>query len=157
MDDVLRRHPVISLLAAAYGGTMVVLSLTPASDGERVLPLLNRLADLAQGPARADWITVEAADFAVGMLLFVPLGILLVLLVGRRRWLFVIVVGVLASCWIELAQGIWLGDRLSDSRDVVANTVGITLGVVVALVVTWPALHRDRRLAAARPARHAGA
>jgi glycopeptide antibiotics resistance protein len=154
---VLRRHPVLSLLTVAYGVALAILTLTPAADGERVYSLLTRLVALFERFDRTDWITYGVAEFAANIVLFVPLGVLLVLLLGRRRWLAVIVAGLLASCWIELAQGIWIGDRVADSRDLVSNTLGTAIGVVLAMMLTWPAATRDRRLAAARTARHAEA
>lgn len=154
---MLRRHPTLSLLTVAYFAALAFLTLTPATSGQRVYSLLGRLVDLFQRSDRTDWITYGIAEFVANILLFVPLGLLIVLLLGRRHWLAVIVAGLLASCWIELAQGIWLSDRVADSRDIVSNTVGTSVGVLIALLVTWPRASRDRRLAAARSASHASA
>jgi glycopeptide antibiotics resistance protein len=154
---VLRRHPVICLLTVAYLVALAILTLTPSASGKRIFSLLGRLVAGLQGYERMDWISYGTAEFVANILVFLPLGVLLVLLVGRRRWFAVVVAGLLASCWIELAQSIWLGDRAGDPRDIASNAIGTVLGVAAALIATRSAAHRDRRIADARTASHAGA
>jgi hypothetical protein len=153
---VLRRHPVLSLLTVAYGGALLIVELMPTVDGAGVSPVLARVVDLAR---RADggWPTPDVVGSAVGVLLFLPLGALVLVVSGRRRWLSVVALGLVASCWIELAQGIWLDTRFSDPHDIVCNTLGTAAGVVVAMVAWRVVEARDRSPARARSARHAGA
>jgi glycopeptide antibiotics resistance protein len=154
---VLRRHPVICPLTVAYLLALAIVTLTPSTSGERVFSLLGRLVAGLQSYERAEWISYSGAEFVANILVFVPLGVLLVLLFGRRHWFAVVVAGLLASCWIELAQSIWLGDRAGDPRDIASNTIGTVVGVVCALLVTRSAANRHRRIADARTASHAGA
>jgi glycopeptide antibiotics resistance protein len=154
---VFRRHPLLSLVTVAYLAALAWLTLTPTSNSERAFSLLGRIVELFQRYDASDWLTWDRAEFIANVLLFVPMGVFVVLLVGRRRWWAAIVVGLLASCWIELAQSVWLPDRVADPRDLVSNTLGTCVGVLVAMVITWPAAYRDRRRAAARTARQVGA
>jgi glycopeptide antibiotics resistance protein len=153
---VLRRHPVLSLLVVVYLAALAMLTLTPSPVGDRAFSLLGRLVAVLQGHERTDWVGYSLVEFVANIVVFVPLGLLVALIVGRRHWLMVIMTGLLASCWIELAQGIWIGDRVADARDIASNTIGTALGVVIALLVTWPAAQRDRRIAEAGTASHAG-
>lgn len=152
-----RRHPVLSLLTVAYLACLAWLTLTPTDDGERAFTLLGRLVDLFQRHESTSWLTYPLAEFAANIVLFVPMGVFVVLLFGRRHWWAGIFVGVLTSCWIELAQGVWMPDRVADPRDLASNSIGTALGVVVALLITWPAAYRSRTLAARRSASHAEA
>ena len=154
---MLRRHPVLSLLVVVYLAALATLTLTASPIGDRAFSLLGRLVAILQGHPRTDWVGYSLVEFVANIVVFVPLGLLVALIVGRRHWLMVIMTGLLASCWIELAQGIWIGDRVADARDIASNTLGTALGVVIALLVTWPAAHRDRRIAEAGTASHAGA
>jgi glycopeptide antibiotics resistance protein len=154
---VLLRRPVLTLLAVPYLGTLAVLTLTPSASGDRAFSLLGRLVAIIQGYERTDWVGYSLVEFVANTVVFLPLGLLVVLLIGRRHWLVAIAAGLLASCWIELAQGIWIGDRVADARDIASNTIGTALGVAIALLVTWPAAHRDRRIAEAGTASHARA
>jgi VanZ family protein len=48
------------------------------------------------------------------------------------------------TCGIEFAQ-LFLPGRVSDVRDILSNSVGAGVGVVIALIVTWPAAMRRAR------------
>ncbi|GAB2449325.1 glycopeptide antibiotics resistance protein [Conyzicola lurida] len=150
-----RRHPLLSLLTVVYLAGLAWVTLTPSANSERAFSLLGRLVDLFQRYDSTDWVTWDRAEFIANIVLFMPMGVFVVLLLGRRRWWAAIVVGLLASCWIELAQSVWLPDRVSDPRDLASNTLGTCIGVLGALVITWPAAVRDRRTQA-RTARQAG-
>ena len=152
-----RRHPIVSVVTLAYLGTLAWLTLTPSNTSERTFSLLQRVVRAFQSNADTDFLTFARVEFMANVALFVPMGVFVVLLLGRRLWWAGIFAGVLASCWIELAQGIWLSDRVSDPRDLVSNGLGTVFGVLLALVITWPAANRLRQQSRARAARQAGA
>lgn len=141
-----RRHPVLTPLTVAYLLALAWLTLTPSSNNDEAFSLLRRLTTLLHDHGMR-WLTFGSAEFLANIILFVPMGVFLVLLLGRRRWWLGVIGGVLASCWIELAQGVWLTTRVADPRDLVSNSIGTALGVLVALVITWPAARRHRVIA----------
>jgi glycopeptide antibiotics resistance protein len=153
---VLRRHPILSVVTLAYLGALAWLTLTPSDASERTFSLLHRIVRTLQSDARTEFLTYDRVEFMANVVLFVPMGVFVVLLLGRRLWWAGIFAGVLASCWIELAQGIWLSDRVSDPRDLVSNGLGTLLGVLLALLVTWPAAARLRQRSRVRAARQVG-
>jgi len=150
---VFRRHPLLSLLTVAYLGALAWVTLTPSSNSDRAFSLLQVVVRELQSHASTDFVTYDDVEFLANIALFVPMGVFVVLLFGRRMWWAGIFAGVLASCWIELAQGVWLSDRVSDPRDLVSNSLGTLLGVLVALLVTWPAAYRLRQRTRAKTAR----
>ena len=152
-----RRHPLLSLLTVAYLGGLVWITLTPSSDDFRADSVVYLLLDIFQSNASTAWLNYNIVEFAANVILFVPMGVFVVLLFGRRLWWAGIGAGVLAACWIELAQGIWFAYRVTDMRDIASNTLGTVLGVMLALLITWPAANRHRALVAARAARQASA
>ena len=81
-------------------------------------------------------------DPVANVVLFLPLGVLLALLLPpRRRWVAVPVLAT-ASVLVELVQHVALPRRFATGWDVLANTTGAVLGVV--LVVVSMALLRRR-------------
>ncbi len=72
------------------------------------------------------------------------MGVFLLLLVGTRLWLVALVAGVVLTSMIENIQRSIPG-RVSDPRDVAANSIGMVIGIVLALVLTLPDTLRRRR------------
>ena len=144
------------MVTLAYLGGLAWLTLTPSNASERTFSLLHRIVRTLQADASTEFLTYDRVEFLANVVLFVPMGVFVVLLLGRRLWWAGIFAGVLASCWIELAQGIWLSDRVSDPRDLVSNGLGTLIGVLLALLVTWPAAARLRQQSRARTARQVG-
>ncbi len=82
--------------------------------------------------------------------MFVPVGMFLVLLLGRSRWWLAIALGVGLSALIETAQA-FLPTRVSDVRDIVHNGLGALVGVVVVLILTARSENARRRALRRRP------
>ncbi|WP_104193265.1 VanZ family protein [Cryobacterium sp. Y82] len=83
-------------------------------------------------PNRVDYGTIE---FTANIALFIPVGLLLVVLAGARRWWLGPVIGALISAMIELGQLVFLPERFATVNDVVANSLGAVIGTVLALIV----------------------
>lgn len=143
------RHPVLSLATLAYLVGVAWVTLTPDS-APIDTGILWRLAERLQRLPGLDWVTFLHLEFAANVVLFVPFGILGVLLLGRSRWWLAIVLGGLTTVAIEFAQQ-GIGGRVSDPRDLLANTLGTVIGVMVALIATIGDARRRR------PARQATA
>lgn len=142
------RHPFLSLLTFAYLGFVGLVTLTPASEqpdysalAERVLARLERYPDLDPVTAR---LNVDRIEFLANIGLFVPVGVFMLLLFGARLWWLAVAAGIALTSAIEVTQRSIPG-RVSDPRDVVANSAGAVIGVVLALVLTLPATLRRRR------------
>lgn len=89
------------------------------------------------------WIDYDVVEFTANVLMFVPMGILFTLLWGVWRWWLVLAVGAAATLIIEFIQ-LFLPERVSDPRDLLANTLGAALGIL--LVVLGSAIVHRRRM-----------
>jgi VanZ family protein len=145
---VLHRHPFLSLLTLVYLGFVGLVTLTPGSDqpdyadlAARVLARLQRYPDLDPLTSR---LSIERIEFLANIGLFVPLGVFLLLLVGARLWLVALAAGIVLTSMIESIQRSIPG-RVSDPRDVAANSIGMVIGIGLALVLTLPGTLRRRR------------
>ncbi len=78
------------------------------------------------------FVTYSLVEFTANVLMFVPLGLFWFLLTPRhwRRW--APVVGLVLSAAIEATQHILLPQRFATPYDVLANTLGATLGALIA-------------------------
>ncbi len=83
--------------------------------------------------APVTWTTGYLSEMAFNVALFIPVGLLAALLIPRRRWPLALVAGFAFTALIELVQ-VPEADRISDPRDLVMNTAGAVLGVLLVLV-----------------------
>ena len=145
---MLHRHPFLSLLTLLYLGFVGLVTLTPGSEqpdysawAARVLARLERYPDLDPLTSR---LSVERVEFLANVGLFVPLGVFLLLLVGTRLWLVALAAGIVLTSMIENIQREIPG-RVPDPRDVAANSIGMFIGIALAVVLTLPGALRRRR------------
>ncbi|CAI3794909.1 VanZ family protein [Pseudarthrobacter sp. MM222] len=81
------------------------------------------------------WIDYAFVESASNVLLFVPLGALVVSILGRRYWWAGGAAGLVLSAAIELAQFVFLPARYPTLLDVAANTAGATFGCLLMLLL----------------------
>lgn len=86
----------------------------------------------------------NALEFTANIGMFVPLGFLLGLALARRAWWVAIFLLPGFSAAIEFIQGIALDERVSTVLDVLANTIGGYLGLLVAMILRAMIHARDR-------------
>jgi glycopeptide antibiotics resistance protein len=137
-----RRHPILSLATLAYLGVVGWLTLGPQRVNAHDTIVLRILAILKSHDATT-WVTYAGLEFASNVLMFLPIGVFFVLLFGRRRWWLAVLMAVALTCAIETTQ-LFLPSRVSDIRDIVANSAGGLIGVLLALVITAPKARRAR-------------
>jgi VanZ family protein len=144
-----RRHPILAPLTLAYLAVVAWVTLGPQPLDHRRQLWLVELIRTARAvlrrhwPALADRVTYDHVEFTANIVMFVPIGLFLVLLLGRRLWWLAVLACVAMTGVIETAQR-FIPGRVSDVRDLLSNSIGGCLGVVVALIVTIPAYRRER-------------
>ncbi len=148
---MLHRHPFLSVVTLSYLAFVGWVTLTPGSDAPTQSDLVLRVLARLQGYDRLSWLTYDRAEYLANVALFVPVGVFLLLLFGTRFWWLAVGAALVLTSFIETAQRSVPG-RVSDERDIAANTMGAVVGVVLGLVLTLPAtLRRWMAEAAARP------
>ncbi len=146
---MLRRHPVLTAFTVAYLALVGWVTLGPQPlDAHSESILLHVLAILGDHRATA-WVDYDMVEFAANVAMFAPLGMLLVLLLGRSRWWLAVLCGIALTCGIEFVQR-YLPDRVSDPRDILANSVGALAGALLVLAITYPKARRAHRARRAR-------
>ena len=140
----MRRHPVLALLSIVYLVALGLMTLSPAPPQPSSMGLFQSLLRFFSRHDATAWLTNDPVEFLANILLFVPVGVLVLLMLGRRWWWVGILVGLVLTLGIETAQQV-MPARVSDPRDLVANTLGAALGAALTLVITTPAAIRARR------------
>ncbi|KQX05672.1 MULTISPECIES: VanZ family protein [unclassified Leifsonia] len=82
-----------------------------------------------------DWVTYDMIEFTSNVVMFLPFGIILTVLLGRRLWWLSTLAAVVLSTAIELTQLLLLPDRYPSVRDVIANSIGALIGSLLVLLV----------------------
>jgi len=83
-----------------------------------------------------------AVEFLANVLMFVPFGVLVWLALARPRWWVVVLLGLATTVTIELVQST-MPSRYSTVSDVIANTLGAAVGVLLVNVVARQVTRRD--------------
>jgi glycopeptide antibiotics resistance protein len=129
-------------IGLVYAAVLAVIAFQPTPVGRGAYPFIIRSVTRLREYGAPDWVSYAAVEFAANILLFVPLGAVVVLFVGPRRWWWGVVVGFVVSACIELGQLLFLSHRVATINDVVANTSGALIGAALAAVVVLPVTRR---------------
>ena len=138
---MLHRHPFLSLVTTAYLAFVGWVTLTPGSEAPTQSDLVLRVLARLQRYDHLGWLTYDRAEYLANIGLFVPVGLFLLLLFGSRLWWLAVLAAVTMTSFIESVQKVIPG-RVSDDRDIAANTLGAVVGVAVGLGLTLPATLR---------------
>ena len=108
--------------------------------------LLNRILRELHERGVPSFVDYSFVEFAANIAMFVPLGFLLAVVLGPRRWWLAFFITIALSASIELYQFVALPHRYATVRDVVANSGGGALGALLAaLVISLARIRRPPR------------
>ena len=138
---MLHRHPLLSLVTTAYLAFVGWVTLTPGSEAPTQSELVLRALARLQRLDHMAWLTFDRAEYLANIALFVPVGLFLLLLFGSRFWWLAVAAALSMTSFIETVQRVIPG-RVSDERDIAANTLGAVMGVAAGIVLTLPATLR---------------
>ena len=134
-----RRHAALRTaarwLAAAYLLTLTLIAFWPTPVDRGAHGTIVRVLGRLHAHGVPNWLNYNLVEFTANIALFLPVGLLGVVLLGSARWWLAILAGFTASSLIELGQLIFLPARYATIMDVLANTAGAALGAVLALAL----------------------
>jgi glycopeptide antibiotics resistance protein len=119
-----------AVLAALYLGVVGILTLGPTPWRTRPRLTDYDVLSLTTWLDPATWSRGLTAEFVANIALFVPLGLLLRFALPRATWVGAALLGAGFSVAVEVLQV--FGPRISDPRDVVANSIGALAGALIA-------------------------
>ncbi|WP_424711844.1 VanZ family protein [Microbacterium sp. SLBN-111] len=138
-----RRRALLVAASALYAFGVWWMTLRPVPYDAETAGFVRRFLEILAAWPPTAWVTFDVVEFSANVVMFVPLG-LLVLAWGGRPW-HGILGGLVLSAAIETTQLLFLPTRVADVRDVVANTAGAALGVLFgALIARAVRSHSER-------------
>jgi hypothetical protein len=126
-----RRPRLLRMLLAAYIVGTALIGFWPRPVDGGIDPRLNVILAWLQQHGLT-FITYNHVEFAANIGFFIPLGFLFAALLPKRRWWLAVIICLAASSCIEIGQGLFLPYRFASFGDVLANTIGGVVGVVIA-------------------------
>jgi len=120
-------HPALVVATVGYTALIGVITLSNVESGSALRAsstwILRMLAQLPLGLSAEKW------EFALNIAMFVPLGVLLVLIFGARFFWVALVIALALTFSIEGLQQ-FIPSRVPDPRDLLANGLGGMLGTL---------------------------
>ena len=139
-----RRHTLLRRAAGwmvlAYLAALTLIAFWPTPVDRGLHGSISSLVLWLHAHGTPAWLDYESIEFSANIALFVPVGLLVVLLTGTRRWWIGALLGTVVSCTIELGQLVFLPERFATVNDVIANSLGALLGTLMAVIVLRVAL-----------------
>jgi VanZ family protein len=129
-----RLRGIAALLAFAYAMLLALIAFWPTPVDRPVEGTIRQVVEWFQAHD-LQFLTYSFIEPLANVALFVPVGLLLVLLLGASRWWVSIFVGAGMSIVIELGQYYFLSARFATVNDVLANTAGTIAGTALGLIV----------------------
>ncbi|WP_374854732.1 VanZ family protein [Herbiconiux liangxiaofengii] len=121
-----------AVLLAAYSVLVLVIVAWPTPVDQKAHGYIIRLLREAHDHHVLMFVGYAQVEFSANVAMFVPLGLLLGVLLGPRRWGYAILIGFALSSTIELLQFALLPGRYGTVDDVIANTSGAVIGALLA-------------------------
>jgi glycopeptide antibiotics resistance protein len=128
---------------AVYIAVIGLITLTPRDDSVGN-PVVDAILNFLGNSGLTAWISFAILERVANVIMFVPLGVLLILALGRQLRLQAWFIGVGYSLVIETCQALFLPGRVADPFDVMMNGLGAGIGVGLAVAVVGC---RNRRTA----------
>ena len=126
------------LFAAGYGAAIAVIllvTLWPSPVDRPISPELHRAIDTAQARGMPEQVDYGLVEWLANIALFLPLGVMIGLTL-RRWWLLAGLAAAMAlSVLVETLQALYLPERTSSALDVLANVIGVGVGVLIGAVI----------------------
>jgi VanZ family protein len=137
------------MLLIAYGLFIALVAYWPHPVDRSLRPRIDRVLAALHRRDLVEWFGYDQLEWSANLVFFVPLGLLLVLLLGGHRWWAAVMISVMVSCAIEAGQLLFLPARYATVEDLAANGLGALVGALFGAsflaVVHAKRRSRDRR------------
>ena len=109
---------------------------------------IDRLLDVLHRNGAPMWFGYNKLEFSANIAMFVPVGFLLTMLLPGKLWWLALILCPALSMGIEFTQATFLAARFATINDVIANSSGAVIGIVLAVMIRAIVHARDKKLLA---------
>lgn len=126
------RVGLATVLFVIYLAFVMWVTMSPSLDGIGVDSVADRVLSVLHRIGVPDSFGFMQLEFTANIGMFIPLGFLLGLALPGWGWWLALILLPAYSYGIEWFQGEYLGDRVSDMRDILSNSIGAWIGTLAA-------------------------
>lgn len=137
---------ISTLLLIFYSAFVLLVTMWPQPEQLEFDSIAGRVLRALHNLGVPERFGYNELEFVANIGMFVPLGFLLGLALARKAWWLAIFLLPAFSGAIEFTQGIALDERVSTFLDVLSNTVGGYLGLLLAMILRAMIHARDRTM-----------
>lgn len=139
---------VSTLLLVAYAGFVLLVTMWPNPSQLQFDGIAARVLQALHNLGVPEWFGYNMLEFTANIGMFVPLGFFLGVALPRRAWWLGLLLLPGFSGAIEWTQGVALEERVSTLQDVLANSTGGYVGLLVAMILRAMIHARDQKIIA---------
>lgn len=135
---------VSTVLLMVYTAFVLVVTMWPQPEQLEFDSISSKVLQALHNLGVPEWFGYDKLEFTANIAMFVPLGFLLGLALARKAWWVAIFLLPAFSGAIEFTQGFALESRVSTLLDVLSNTIGGYIGLLLAMIMRAMIYARDR-------------
>ena len=109
---------------------------------------IDRFLEVLHRNGVPQWFGYNKLEFSANIVMFTPIGFLVAMLLPSRVWWLALILCPGLSVGIELTQGALLSARFATVNDVIANSTGAIIGIILALALRSIVFARDEKVLA---------
>ena len=129
-----------AILLAAYGALALFALVVPRPIDRGVTPWVRSLIASGWQYGLPDWIDYDVVEYASHVLLFVPIGILAVVAVGRRLAWLAVLAALAVGAAVEYGPALLEEGHVASGLDLYLNELGVLVGSAIGYwaLEPWP-------------------
>jgi hypothetical protein len=126
-----------------YVAVLAFVAFWPTPVDESITSVLSWLLNFVRRHGFPEWFNYGFVEASANVLLFAPAGLLLAFRLPRKRWWQLLALGAAISGAVELGQLLLLPHRFSSWQDILMNTMGVGVGLLLAALLKRLPLRRQ--------------
>lgn len=142
------RTSIGGVLLAAYVIVILFATMWPTPLDQGYGAAIEKVLDVVHRNGVPQWFGYNKLEFSANVAMFIPLGFLAALLLPARVWWLALLICPALSIGIELTQATFLAARFATASDVISNSIGAVLGILIAVVLRSVVYERDQKVIA---------
>ena len=142
------RTSIGGVLLVSYVIIILFATMWPTPLDQGYGAAIEKVLDVVHRNGVPEWFGYNKLEFSANVAMFIPLGFLAALLLPARIWWLALLICPALSIAIELTQATFLAARFATVTDVVSNSIGAVIGILIAVVLRSVVYERDQKVLA---------